>query len=202
MPRVSEEYLEQRRQEILAAARICFVREGFHATSMRDVQRQAGLSAGAVYRYYPKKEDLVIAIAQDNLSVVAGTIDAVMHQAPLPPLDQVIGEIFSALQEHDEKMDVTRLALQVWGEAARSPELAARVHAQLSSIRDAFTRLVRAYRREGRLAAGTSAETIGGTMLALLPGFFLQRVMLDGFTARTLQRGLHAILASPTADRL
>jgi len=195
MPRVSEEYLEQRRREVLAGARACFVRQGFHATSMRDVHREAGLSAGTVYHYFPKKEDLVIAIAQENLSVVADTIESVMHEAPLPPLDQVIGTVFAALQEHDEKLDVARLALQVWGEAARSPELAGRVQTQLSSIRDAFTRLVRGYRREDRLAAGASAETVGAALMALLPGYFLQRVMLPDVSAQTLQRGLHAVLA-------
>lgn len=200
MPRVSEEYLEQRRREVLAAARACFIRKGFHSTSMRDVLREAGLSAGTVYHYFPKKDDLVIAIAQENLSVVADTIDSMMHRAPLPPLDQVIGEVFAVLQDHDDKMDIARLALQVWGEAARSPELAVRVQTQLSSIRDAFTRLIRGYRHEERLPAGVSAETVGATMMALLPGFFLQRVMLTDVSARTLQRGLRAVLAISLAD--
>jgi TetR/AcrR family transcriptional regulator, transcriptional repressor of aconitase len=200
MPRVSEEYLEQRRREVLAAARACFIRKGFHATSMRDVLREAGLSAGTVYHYFPKKEDLVIAIAPENLSVVANTIDSMMHRTPPPPLDQVIGEVFGILHDHDNKMDIARLALQVWGEATHSPELAVRVQAQLSSIGDAFTRLIRGYRHEARLPTGVSAETMGATMMAVLIGFFLQRVMLANISARTLERGLRAVLALSLAD--
>lgn len=200
MPRVSEEYLEQRRREVLAAARACFARKGFHATSMREVLREAGVSAGTVYRYFPKKEDLVIAIAQENLSVVADTIESMMHRTPLPPLDQVIGEVFAVLQDHDDKLDIARLALQVWAEAARSPELAVRVRAQLSSIGDAFTQLVRGYCYQRQLPSGVSPEAVGATMTALLPGFFLQRVMLADVSARTLQRGLRALLAISLAD--
>ena len=63
MPRVSEAHLAARRQQILDAARVCFTRNGFHATSMQDVIAEAGLSVGAVYRYFRSKEELVAAIA-------------------------------------------------------------------------------------------------------------------------------------------
>ncbi|HEY9407971.1 MAG TPA: helix-turn-helix domain-containing protein, partial [Jiangellaceae bacterium] len=53
MPRVSEAHLAARRDQILQAAWTCFARDGFHATSMQDVFAEAGLSAGAVYRYFP-----------------------------------------------------------------------------------------------------------------------------------------------------
>jgi len=56
MPRVSDEYMARRRGEILEAAKACFAREGFHATSMRDIYRECGLSPGAVYNHFASKE--------------------------------------------------------------------------------------------------------------------------------------------------
>jgi len=50
MPRVSEAHLAARRQQILDAAQIRFIRNGFHQTSMQDVIAEAGLSVGAVSR--------------------------------------------------------------------------------------------------------------------------------------------------------
>lgn len=41
MPRVSQQYKDDQRAEILAAARSCFVRNGFHRTSMQDVFTEA-----------------------------------------------------------------------------------------------------------------------------------------------------------------
>src|SRR5207247_1825663 len=63
MPRVSRDYLDRRREEILAAALRCFAREGFHRTTMQDIVAESGLSPGALYRYFAAKEDLIAAIA-------------------------------------------------------------------------------------------------------------------------------------------
>src|SRR5262249_59255610 len=58
VPRVSEAHLAARRQQILDAARACFLRNGFHATSIQDVIAEGGLSVGAVYRYFKSKNDI------------------------------------------------------------------------------------------------------------------------------------------------
>src|SRR5689334_6249736 len=59
VPRLTDERREARRAEIVAAARRCFARDGFHQTSMPDIAREAGMSAGAFYRYFPSKEDVI-----------------------------------------------------------------------------------------------------------------------------------------------
>jgi TetR/AcrR family transcriptional regulator, transcriptional repressor of aconitase len=68
MPSVSQEHLDARRRQILDAARRCFVRNGFHATSMQDVLAEANLSAGAVYRYFRGKDEIIAAIAGEALA--------------------------------------------------------------------------------------------------------------------------------------
>src|SRR6185436_6911310 len=62
MPKVSEEHLASRRRQILDAAAGCFARNGFHRTSMQDIVRESGLSAGLIYRYFTGKEDMILAI--------------------------------------------------------------------------------------------------------------------------------------------
>ncbi|MGW1752180.1 TetR family transcriptional regulator [Streptomyces sp. NPDC002092] len=47
MPRITPERREAKRAEIVAAARRCFARGGFHQTSMPDIAAAAGVSAGA-----------------------------------------------------------------------------------------------------------------------------------------------------------
>src|SRR4029077_2182058 len=53
-----------RRAEILAAAQHCFVRSGFHQTSMQEICAEAGMSPGNLYRYFPSKESLIAGIAE------------------------------------------------------------------------------------------------------------------------------------------
>ena len=54
------------RERILAAALHCFAAKGFHGTSMQEVCAQAGMSPGALYRYFPSKDAIIAAIAEQE----------------------------------------------------------------------------------------------------------------------------------------
>jgi TetR/AcrR family transcriptional regulator, repressor for uid operon len=53
-------------QRVLEAAKKCFVRSGFRGASMHDICREAEMSPGALYRYFPSKEAIIEAIAEKN----------------------------------------------------------------------------------------------------------------------------------------
>ena len=59
---MSAAYLAERRAHILDAAGRCFAREGFHRATMQHIVREAGLSPGALYRYFASKEDLFLEV--------------------------------------------------------------------------------------------------------------------------------------------
>ena len=84
MPRVSDDHLAARRQQIVSAALRCFARDGFHATSVRDVVRESGLSAGAVYSYFPSKEELVAAAVEPILDQLTAALDDALGAAEPP----------------------------------------------------------------------------------------------------------------------
>lgn len=55
---VSDEDKSQRRDQIMAAAKEVFARNGFHATTIADIAKQAGLAYGLIYWYFESKDDL------------------------------------------------------------------------------------------------------------------------------------------------
>jgi AcrR family transcriptional regulator len=59
---VSEEDKSRRRDEIMAAAKKVFVRKGFHATTIADIAKEAGLAYGSIYWYFDSKDDLFHAL--------------------------------------------------------------------------------------------------------------------------------------------
>jgi AcrR family transcriptional regulator len=59
---VSAEDKSQRRDEIMAAAKEVFARKGFHATTIADIAKQAGLAYGSVYWYFDSKDELFHAL--------------------------------------------------------------------------------------------------------------------------------------------
>jgi AcrR family transcriptional regulator len=68
---------QARPQELLHAALALFVEKGFAATRAEEVARQAGVSKGTLYLYYPSKEHLLMAVIAHYLSseIRQGTLD-------------------------------------------------------------------------------------------------------------------------------
>ena len=58
MTKVTQAHLDARREEILAAAVKIFARKGMQNATMAEIAEAAGISAGAIYRYFANKEDL------------------------------------------------------------------------------------------------------------------------------------------------
>jgi AcrR family transcriptional regulator len=59
---VSDEDKLQRRDEIITAAKEVFARKGFHATTIADIAKQAGLAYGSIYWYFDSKDELFHAL--------------------------------------------------------------------------------------------------------------------------------------------
>lgn len=53
---------EQRRNDILEAARRVFEKKGFHNTKIEDIAKHANIAHGTVYRYFPSKAALATEI--------------------------------------------------------------------------------------------------------------------------------------------
>jgi AcrR family transcriptional regulator len=54
-----EEIREVKRRQILDAAIECFANAGYHAVSISDLAKHAGISKGLMYNYFCSKEELV-----------------------------------------------------------------------------------------------------------------------------------------------
>jgi AcrR family transcriptional regulator len=61
---------EEKRAELVAAARRLFIQDGYDATSMASLARAAGVAPNTIYWYFGDKDDLLIAV-----------LDAVMTDA-------------------------------------------------------------------------------------------------------------------------
>lgn len=72
---------EERRAEIVAAARRLFETRGFEATSMQDVIDEVGIAKGTIYHYFASKGDLLHAVVDD---VVAATTEQMRAIAARP----------------------------------------------------------------------------------------------------------------------
>ncbi len=63
MPKVSQEHLDARREQIVAGARRCFARHGYAGATVARLEEEIGLSRGAIFNYFPSTKALFAEVA-------------------------------------------------------------------------------------------------------------------------------------------
>lgn len=74
VPRVSQDQLDARREEILSAARACFARFGYEGATVRRLEEATGLSRGAIFHHFRDKDSLFLAVAEDDAAEMVETV--------------------------------------------------------------------------------------------------------------------------------
>ncbi len=193
MARVSQEHLDARRRQIIRGAAQCFARNGFHGTSMQDVFKETGLSAGAVYRYFSSKEAIIEALAKEVLATVGGAFDDALNaERPRPP-EEILGD---ALQRVDALLLFPApLVVQVWAETFRSPELAAVLREAVETLFGTWAKIVEGYQRNGLMRQDVPAERVVRVLLACAQGFLVQRALFGPLDPEVLRDGLRGLMS-------
>ncbi|MGH4034991.1 TetR/AcrR family transcriptional regulator [Actinomycetota bacterium Odt1-20B] len=202
MARVSQEHLDARRRQILDGAARCFAHNGFHATSMQDVLKEVGLSAGAVYRYFAGKDELIEAVVAEVLEVIRGIFEEAAGQTPPPPPDVLVGAGFrdvlggGAYRVADEPSFLPRLMVQVWTETLRNGGLSALLRDGYARVSTAWIKIVEGYQAAGMMRADIPAEHVARTMIATAQGFAAQLALFgEEVTVEALQDGLRGLMS-------
>jgi TetR/AcrR family transcriptional regulator, transcriptional repressor of aconitase len=193
MPKVTPQYRDARRDQILTAARRCFLRDGFHATSMQDLFAEAGLSSGAVYGYFASKDDVIIAIAEENIRDFVAMIHDVASGEPGRPIGTVLADIITVARAKDAEDGRAGLAVLAWSEALRNPALASRFADLFAQIRADLGDIVRKHQDAGKLPRDVPAESLAALFLAIVPGYILQLATLGSAAVDGMPAALKAL---------
>ena len=123
MPKVSKEYSEVRRQQIIDAAYRCFARKGFHQTTMREIYEEARLSAGAVYLYFESKAEIIQSSFDFDYQRSHALFEAARtSDDPLRALEDLLSYLLHGLKGASA-LEAPRVNVQGWGEALVNPSL-------------------------------------------------------------------------------
>ena len=68
--KLREEERETRKKLIIDAAMDLFGHKDFHKIGMRDIAKRAGISAAAIYRYFPSRDDVFVEALVRHMKVV------------------------------------------------------------------------------------------------------------------------------------
>jgi TetR/AcrR family transcriptional regulator len=116
-----EQYLEERRDHILAAALHAFSHSGFAETTMDQVAAMAGVSKGSLYLYFPSKQALLEELARyySLLPELPELIESLHDCPPALGIPTLVSELWKRLRERKELARVLVREIQSHPERGR-----------------------------------------------------------------------------------
>jgi AcrR family transcriptional regulator len=193
MPKVTQEYLDTRYQQILEAAITCFTRNGFHETTMDDICREAALSPGAIYRYFSSKEEIIEASCQASQQAWATIFEVIDHQGTtLDVLDELVDVSCRRLEERSDSE--LRLKVELIAEALRNPRVEEALFKIRKSALDYFKEVIRRGQAKGEVNAGLDSNAIAQLYTTIYDGLTLQKTIDPNTDIWKLAEVLKALL--------
>ncbi len=125
MPRNKEqntEIREETRRSLLTAATKIFMKRGFAGTRMADIAREAGLSHGLTYHYFPNKDAVFIATIETSMESALHMIQAAMTNSQQRPVERLRSVCALMLEGARENPGYPLVMLQAVSSAATPPE--------------------------------------------------------------------------------
>lgn len=122
--------ISARRDQIIAAARLCFRKHGFHGAGMAEIAKTSQLSVGQIYRYFANKdaiiEEIVRRMVMKKIQLITGNAHN-LQQIAHNLAHRRIGNLSSPFKEdvcseQKEQAEIDHaLMLEVAAEATRNP---------------------------------------------------------------------------------
>lgn len=133
-----------RREEIIRAARDLFSRKGYHGTTMPDIARAVGISAGLIYYVFPSKEDILLACCEEVAVLHLDLFEQTSEIAdPLQRFDFIVRELYRSLDRG------SKMLIIMYRDSSTLPR--ATRHRMLSMIKNLDNRFLELF-REGQQA--------------------------------------------------
>src|SRR3712207_5492793 len=146
----------ERKTGILNAAERCFVRSGFHRTTIQDVAAEAGMSPGNLYRYFNSKDAIVLALAERDRARIGEDFAALSQPGDLLPTLRSIAHKHFA----EEPRERAVLCLEIWAEATRNRSFASMSETFDKDICERMCVLFRQAQANGAIAPEVDLEAL------------------------------------------
>jgi AcrR family transcriptional regulator len=173
------------RQAIVEAARAVFSERGL-AAEMKEIAERAGVGVGTIYRNFPSKEDLVMAIISDALA--AATAEARVAETMDDPIDglrALLASAFAMIERHGWLVEAV-----LGGQFLPNPQMG--VEPEHHEYLRRFERLIQRAVDRGRLRADLDVP-VAAAMLAGTATPWSYHLLLVGLTP---EQAAEAILTS------
>ncbi len=197
MTKVTQAHIDARTEAILDAAMKMIVQKGVHGATIEEIATEAGLSAGAIYRYFASKEDVLRAVIAQQMKQ-----DRALMEQAIASTDSVFRALLGAVQavwadlKSDKAREESILGLETTLAAARqSAELGAERRLMRKAEINMLEQCVRQAQEAGEIDPAVDGRALAVMLLAChLGAHQLDLELQDGADTDALLAGVTEML--------
>ncbi|MGA5759035.1 TetR/AcrR family transcriptional regulator [Nonomuraea bangladeshensis] len=176
MPKIVDH--DERRREVLAAARRVIVRDGIDAATTRAIAKEAGYSNGVLAHYFADKDEILLsALRQSHQRIRERLTGKVGDASGLAALRELL---LDNLPLDAERTQESRLEVSFWSRSLASERLAGMQRAEADELRAVVRELLGQARAAGELRGDhpdDGLDDLAEHLLALVDGLSLHLLL-------------------------
>ena len=167
---------EKKRQEILEAAKRCFVRSGLKGASTAEICAEAKISPGHLYHYFDSKEAIIAELGEAYLQDTAQRF----KETAGDDRRSVVAAMLSEMDLREKGLRPAELGLlfEFFAESSRNPKMAKMLREHDRAMRGVMAEALRRGQSRGEIDPKLDPEIGAAAMIGLI----------DAATAMTLRR--------------
>jgi AcrR family transcriptional regulator len=151
VPRLRPEHLDARRRAILDGARRAFAAHGYEGATVRVLERETGVSRGAIFHHFPDKEALFLALAEEDVAEMTRVVS-----------ERGLVQVMRELRDRDPGW--LGVQLEVARRLRTDPEFSRRWAAHLDRMRSATVERLRRQQVTGAVRDDVPAERLAALL--------------------------------------
>jgi TetR/AcrR family transcriptional repressor of uid operon len=155
---------EGKRQEILAVAHSCFLRHGLQGASISMICKEAAISPGHLYHYFPSKEAIIEQMADDYLLQLHAHFNG--HGVNDGIATVLLSELWSMKGWHE--LAHCRILFELLAEAGRNKKIYAILKENTDGVRKLLSETLKAGQARGEVDPDLDPQHTSAVLVAIL----------------------------------
>jgi AcrR family transcriptional regulator len=181
VPKVSEEYKNKKRQELLISAIKCFGEKGYQTTTIDDIVKDSKMSKGSVYNYFKNKEELYLTLFQQSAKSSIDNLKEEVHQKDKPEeMLQHLFNFYSNINVSDKEwLKMQRVQGEFWSYASRNEELRCLLNEHSRNYVDFIATIIEDGKKSGDFRNDIDGDILAEIFLSLADGMINHLLVLQ-----------------------
>ena len=167
---------EKTKQRILEVAAELFWQNGYQGTNTNTISQTAGVNKATLYRYFPSKDDLAVAVIENYCDLAIAYVFESSLQATDDPFEQLEGIYRRVYEVHQQTCEggcqspgclCVNLAVEL---SPASSKVRAAVEQCFAKFSECYRQIIRKAKQLGISAATLNEERAANSLLVLMNG--------------------------------